>query len=225
MFERTKLLLDKEKIDNIINTSVLIVGIGGVGGITSDLVARLGVGNIYIVDYDKFEISNLNRQILSLRSNVGEYKVDVAKKRILDINDKCNVTTYNTKLDQAFLDNFNTNVNYIIDACDDINAKVLLVEYAITNNIKIISCCGTGNRIDPTKLTYSTIWKTEDDPLSKKFRYELRNNNITYKLPVVCSKEHPIKTKESVGSVSMVPNAAGILLASYVLNDIMKGND
>ncbi len=225
MFERTKLLLDKEKIDNIINTSVLIVGIGGVGGITSDLVARLGVGNIYIVDYDKFEISNLNRQILSLRSNVGEYKVNVAKKRILDINDKCNVTTYNTKLDQVFLDNFNADVDYIIDACDDINAKVLLVKYAITNNIKIISCCGTGNRIDPTKLTYSTIWKTEDDPLSKKFRYELRNNNITYKLPVVYSKEHPIKTKESVGSVSMVPNAAGILLASYVLNDIMKGND
>ena len=113
--------------------------------------------------------------------------------------------------------------DYIIDACDDINAKVLLVKFALKNNIKIISSCGTGNRINPSLLTITNIWKTQYDPLAKKFRYMLRKEHISYKLPVVCSSEVPIiKQSGSVGSMGLVPNCCGIFLASYVINDILK---
>ena len=123
----------------------------------------------------------------------------------------------------SFLDKLEANFDYIIDACDDMNAKVLLVKYAIKNNIKIISSCGTGNKINPEALSITNIWKTYNDPLAKKFRYLLRKEGISYKLPVVSSSEVPIlKTKDIIGSISIVPNTAGIFLASYVINDILK---
>lgn len=222
-FSRIKKVIGINNFNRIKNTSVMIVGIGGVGGSCLEVLARSGIGKIIIIDYDKFEESNLNRQILSLRDNIGDYKVDVAKNRIKLINPLCDIITYKEKVDENFLKNFNDSPDYIIDACDDINAKVLLVKYAIKNNIKIISCCGTGNRINPSKLVITDVWKTKDDPLARKFRYELRKNNIKYNLKVVSSLEKPlIKSKDFVGSMSCVPNAAGILLASYVINDIVN---
>lgn len=216
-------IIGEDNLNRLKKSKVLIVGIGGVGGSAFEMLVRSSIGTIGIVDYDTFEETNLNRQILSLYSNIGEYKVEFAKKRAADINNNCNIITYNKLVNKDFLDNLNDNYDYIIDACDDINAKVLLVKYAIKNNIKIITSCGTGNRIDPSKLVITNIWKTENDPLAKKFRYELRKNDIKYKLPVVASKEVPIiKSGDYVGSVSLVPNSAGILLASYVINDILK---
>lgn len=216
-------IIGEDNLNRLKKSKVLIVGIGGVGGITFEMLVRSSIGTIGIVDYDTFEETNLNRQILSLYSNIGKYKVESAKNRANDINNNCNIITYNKLVNKDFLDNLNDSYDYIIDACDDINAKVLLVNYAIKNNIKIISSCGTGNRMDPTKLLITNIWKTENDPLAKKFRYELRKNDIKYKLPVVASKETPIiKSSDYVGSVSLVPNSAGILLASYVINDILK---
>lgn len=222
-FIRSEAIIGKEKLDRLKKASVLLVGIGGVGGITLEMLVRSGVGNISIIDYDVFEESNLNRQTLSLSSNVGKSKVEEAKKRMLCINPYCSIKTFNIKVTGDFLDDLNNGYDYVIDACDDVKAKVALVNYAINNKIKIISCCGTGNRLFPENLCITNVWKTEYDPLAKKLRGELRKSGINYKLPVVCSKEKPvIKTNGSVGSMPMVPNAAGILLASYVINCIIK---
>lgn len=219
---RTEKIIGIYNINKLNNTNVLLVGIGGVGGITFEMLVRCGVENITIVDYDTFEESNLNRQILSLTSNIGQKKIDVAKKRALEINSKCKINTILGKVDSNMLNNLPSNFDYIIDACDDLKAKVALVKYAVKNNVKIISCCGTGNRVNPEKLKISNIWKTEYDPLAKKFRSELRKEKINYKLPVVFSSEQPIKTNGVIGSLATVPNSAGILLASYVINDVIS---
>lgn len=222
-YKRLIKVIGEDNLTKLMNARVLLVGIGGVGGSSLEMLARSGILNITVIDYDKFEITNLNRQILSLYENIGENKVDVARKRVLSINNKCNIKTYNSLVDESFLDNLEADFDYIIDACDDMNAKVLLVKYAIKNNIKIISSCGTGNKINPEALSITNIWKTYNDPLAKKFRYLLRKEGINYKLPVVSSSEVPIlKTKDIIGSVSIVPNTAGIFLASYVINDILK---
>lgn len=223
---RTIKLIGEENNNMLKSKNILLVGLGGVGGIAFEMLIRSGINNITVIDFDKFEESNLNRQILSNSSNISLYKVDVAKKRASLINKECSVFTYNSKIDEDFIKNINTNYDYIIDAIDDIKAKVLLVKFATSNNIKIISSCGTGNRLDPEKLYITNIWKTSNDPLARKLRYLLRKEKISYKLPVVSSKELPlIKTNNSVGSMAMVPNSAGIMLASYVINDILKGSD
>ena len=223
---RTIKLIGEENNNMLKSKNILLVGLGGVGGIAFEMLIRSGINNITVIAFDKFEESNLNRQILSNSSNISLYKVDVAKKRACLINKECSVLTYNSKIDEEFIKSINTNYDYIIDAIDDINAKVLLVKFATSNNIKIISSCGTGNRLDPEKLYITNIWKTSNDPLGRKLRYLLRKENISYKLPVVSSKELPlIKTNNSVGSMAMVPNSAGIMLASYVINDILKGSD
>ena len=223
--------MELERLHKIIGDSmyklrdlrILIVGIGGVGGSALEMLVRSGINNITIIDFDTFEESNINRQILSLKNNVGKYKVDVAKQRILNINDKCNVITYPNKVDSAFLDNLKPEYDYIVDACDDLDAKVELIKYALKNDIKIISSCGTGNKIHPEMLEITNIWKTEYDPLAKKLRNTLKKEHINNKIHVVSSKEQPIlKTTDHVGSISTVPNAAGILLASYVINDSLK---
>lgn len=219
---RTEKIIGVNNLNKLRSTNVLLVGIGGVGGIALEMLVRSGIENITIIDYDIFDESNLNRQILSLNSNINQNKIDVAKKRMNDINSNCNIITILGSVDSNMLNDLLPSFDYIIDACDDVNAKVALVKYAIQNNIKIISSCGTGNRIDPEKLEISNIWKTQYDPLAKKFRSLLRKEGINYKLPVVYSSEQPlIKTNGSVGSMAMVPNSAGILLASYVINDVI----
>lgn len=220
MFERTRKIIDDEKIEKLKNTSVLLVGVGGVGGSVFEMLIRSAIGKIIIVDYDIFEESNLNRQVLSLNNNIGKSKVIIAKERAKQINPLANILAINAKIDENFII---PKTDYIVDCCDDIKAKVLLALFAYKNNIKIISSCGTGNRINPSMLKLSNIWKTEYDPLAKKLRYELRKVNFKYKLPVVYSTEKPlIKEKGSVGSMALVPNCAGILLSSYVINDIIS---
>lgn len=221
--KRSELLIGKDNVDKLKSAHILIVGLGGVGGSALEMIVRSGIENISIIDYDHFEESNINRQILCTRKNINKSKVDEAEKRIKMINSSCNVTKYNIKLDSTFLSNNTLDVNYIIDACDDVKAKVDLIKYAINNNIKIISCLGTGNKLDPTKLEITNIWKTKYDPLAKKIRSILRKEKINYKLPVVSSVEEVIiKNAKEIPSLALVPNAAGILLASYVINDIIK---
>lgn len=221
-FCRTEKIIGIDNINKLSKTNVLLVGIGGVGGSTLEMLVRSGINNITIVDFDMFEESNLNRQILSLNTNINKRKVDIAKERAVLINSNCKIITYSEKVDKNFINKLNINYDYIIDACDDVKAKVSLIKYAINNNIKIITCCGTGNRIKPELLKISNIWKTQYDPLAKKLRHELRKENVKQKIPVVCSDENPLmKTSGFVGSMAMVPNAAGILLASYVINNII----
>lgn len=221
--ERSIKLIGEDNVLKLKKTRVLIVGLGGVGGMALEMLARCGVESMTLIDYDIFEKSNLNRQILSLQSNLGEKKTNEALKRVMSINERCKVKIYDTKLDKTFLESNPIKTDYIIDACDDVTAKVELIKYAKKNNIKIISCCGTGNKLNPLMLTITNVWKTSNDPLAKKLRQCLRRENITDKIFVVTSNERPlVKNTKKIPSLSLVPNAAGILLASYVVNDVIN---
>lgn len=223
MFERLMALIDDEDMQKIQNTNILLVGVGGVGGYTLESLIRSGFKDITLIDGDFIVESNLNRQIIARNDNLGQMKVEEAKLRALSINKEANIKNINTFLTK---ENFNIYVNeqydYIIDACDDVKIKIELIKYAKRNNIKIISCLGTGKKLDPTKLEITNLNKTFNDPLAKKLRYELRKEGLDLKIPVVFSKEEVKDTKEIIGSAIFVPASAGILLASYVFNDTIK---
>ena len=223
MFERVELILDKEKINKIENSNILIVGIGGVGGACFEALVRLGIKNISIVDGDVLDLSNLNRQLLSNLNNIGHSKVLEAELRAKSINSAINIKTYEMFLNESNINEIPLKTfDYIIDCCDTMTTKLLLIKEAIKNNIKIICSMGTGNRIDATQLQITNIWKTNYDPVAKVIRKMLRDNNIKNKIPVLCSKEVPIKTgKRKPGSISIVPNVAGFFIANYVFNDII----
>lgn len=224
MFDRLKKILTEQEFSKIRNLNILLIGIGGVGGYTLEALVRMGVENITIVDYDVIDLSNLNRQIITTRENVGNSKVLEAKKRALSINSEINITTINKKINEDnYLSLFKTHYDFVIDACDTITTKLLLTLYCIKNKIKIISCMGTGNRLDPTKLEITNIWKTNNDPLAKVIRKELRNRKIKKNIPVVASTEVPRKINDRTpGSSSLVPSVAGIYLASYVINETIR---
>ena len=219
---RLEKMIDSNKLEKIKNTSVLIIGIGGVGGNALEAIVRMGVNNIIIVDNDIIDITNLNRQLISLRSNVGEYKVDAAIKRVKDINNECNIIGINKFIDKSninFL--FNYKIDYVIDCCDTISTKILLIEECLKRNIKFISCMGTGNKFHPEMLEIDELKKTSYDPIAKILRNKFKNVND--KIMVVYSKEKSISINDRIpGSNSLVPSCAGILCASYVINNIIK---
>lgn len=223
-FGRLEKIIGYENINKLVKTNVFLVGLGGVGGACFDSLVRSGIGNIYVCDFDYFEETNLNRQLLSNVDTIGLKKVVVANHYAKKINDNCNIISYSAKLTKDNLNEVIPNdIDYVIDACDDINVKVALVKYAIKNNIKIISSMGTGNKLKPEMLEITNIWKTSYDPLAKKMRTLLKKEKINYKLPVVSSKESAISTCDGkIGSFSPVVNTACLLLASYVINDIIK---
>lgn len=225
MFDRTLKIMDEQLIETIKEQKILLVGVGGVGGFALESLIRLGFQNITIVDADIIEESNLNRQIISTRDNIGKNKVEVAKERALSINPNANVTTYNLFLKEENMDTiFKEKYDYIIDACDTITTKYLLIKKALEVNTKIISCMGTGNRLNPSKVTITRLDKTNNDPLASAMRTILRKNNISLKVPVVWSSEIPKKNKEkAVGSIVLVPAAAGLQLIYYILNDLING--
>lgn len=220
--DRLKKILNNESIDKLNNTTVLIIGLGGVGGHALESIVRMGIGNVIIVDNDIIDITNLNRQLIALRSNIGEKKVETAKKRILDINPNCNVITIDKFIDKNnILELFNYNIDYVIDACDTVSTKILLIEECLNRNIKIISSMGTGNKFHPEKLQIIELKKTSYDPLAKVLRNKFKNEKR--KIMVVSSKELGVKLKDRTpGSTSLVPSAAGIMCASYVINDILE---
>lgn len=226
MFERLRSLINEEQFDKIQNTKILLVGVGGVGGYVLESLIRSGFKKLSIVDGDLIAESNLNRQIVAKKDNLGLSKVKEAKKRALSINSDIEIETINLFLTKEnFASTINQNYDYIIDACDDIKIKIELIKYAINNQIKIITCLGTGRKLNPTKLEITTLDKTYNDPLAKKLRYELRKENIDLKIPVIFSKEEAIKTESIVGSAIFVPASAGILLANYVFMDVIKPQD
>ena len=220
MFDRLEKILTKNEFNIIKNLNILIIGIGGVGGYTLEALTRIGVKNITIVDKDIIDITNLNRQIISMHSNIGQNKTDIAKIRCQDINPNINIKTINKFILNVEILNLNQ-YDYIVDACDTITTKVELIKYCYHNNIKLISCMGTGNRFDPTKLEIKDIYKTNNDPLAKVIRNLLRKEGIKKQI-VVASNEIPIKTDRTPGSTSLVPSVAGIYMASYIIKDILK---
>lgn len=223
MFDRLKVLIDDTQFQKIQETKILLVGVGGVGGYTLESLVRSGFKQLTIVDGDIIGESNLNRQIIAKNDNLGHSKVEEAKLRALSINKEVNINTIATFLSPAnFKDYINDKYDYIIDACDDIKIKIELIKYAQEKNIKIITCLGTGKKLNPTKLEITTLNKTFNDPLAKKLRYELKKQNISLKIPVVFSSEEAINTNNIIGSAIFVPSCAGILLANYVFRDIIN---
>ena len=217
---RLNKIISNDVLDNIRNKTVLIIGLGGVGGHALEAIVRMGVNNVILVDNDVVDITNLNRQLLSLNSNIGDKKVNVARKRVLDINPDCNVITINKFIDSTnYLELFSYNIDYVIDACDTVTTKILLIEECLNRNIKIISCMGTGNKFYPEMLEISELKKTSYDPLAKVIRNKFKNEKR--KIMVVYSKEESVKINDRTpGSTSLVPSVAGVMCASYVINDI-----
>lgn len=221
MFDRLELLIGKENIEKISKINVLIVGIGGVGGTALEALVRSGVKNITIIDKDVFSESNLNRQILSTRDSIGLYKVDVGINRCKSINPDVNITGLKINLDEKNVNELEY-FDYIIDACDDINAKLALMQYANKNNINLISSMGTGKRLNPSNVIITRLDKTSNDPLAKKMRYEARKRGLKLNVPVVCSKEEPINNDRIISSSIFVPSTAGLMLAYYIIEKVIN---
>ena len=226
-FNRFELLIGKENLNKIMNTTVLIIGLGGVGSFALESLVRNGIGNIIIVDNDIIDITNLNRQIMTLRQNVGEFKTDVFYKRILDINPDCKVKKITKLLDKNnLIELFDEKIDYIVDACDTIEVKKELIRQSKTRGIKLISSMGTGNKMDPTKLKIIDVRKSAYDPIASIIRKMVRDEKISGKVMVVCSDEPRIKVSDrKIGSNCLVPSVAGLLCSSYIINDIVGCND
>jgi len=225
-FSRTESLIGNDNLNKIKNSKVLVIGLGGVGGSAVETLARSGIENIILVDYDKVDITNINRQIIALHSTIDKYKTDVFESRIKDINPNCNIIKINKLIDSSNVDElFSYDIDYIIDACDTVETKKILIQKSHDNNIDIISSMGTAKKLDPTKLTTTDIRKTSYDKLAKVLRKWVIDEKINYKVMVVSSTEEVIKTEDNVlASMSFVPNSAGILCAKYVIDKILSKN-
>ena len=219
--ERFASLVKVDKLNIIKNLNILIVGIGGVGGYTLESLVRSGVENITIIDFDKIDSSNLNRQIITNSYNIGRYKTDEAIKRYKEINPNLNITALNIFLNEESLNSIDlSKYNYVVDACDTVKTKELLINECIKNKIKIISCMGTAKKLDASKLKITTLDKTSYDPLAKILRHNI-NKNYHKKIKVVSSTEMPIKTS-LLGSCSYVPAIAGLLITNYIIFNIIN---
>ncbi len=217
--ERLESLVGLDVLKKIKNLNILIVGIGGVGGYTLESLVRCGVENITIIDYDRVDSSNLNRQIISNLNNIGQLKVDVARKRYTNINDKLNLKTMSIFLDKDNIDSINIcQFDYVVDACDSVLTKALLMGVCVSKNIKIISSMGTAKKMDATKLSITTLDKTNYDKLAKKLR-SVVPKNIQRKIKVVSSTEQ-VKDINVLGSNSFVPATSGLLITNYIINDV-----
>ena len=221
--DRSKKLLGEEKINSLSSKRILVIGVGGVGGTALEALARSGYKKFVLVDFDKVDISNLNRQILFTSEDVGKEKVVVAKQRLLKINPEFEVEVINAKIGEITLDELNIGqIDFIVDAIDYIEGKLLIYEYAQKNHIPFISSLGMGNRIDPESVTITTLNKTENDPLAKKMRYLAKQKGLSLKdIPVVFSKEIPLMKTPKPASMIMVPSTAGLLIAKYILNTMI----
>ena len=246
-FARTQLLLGVDAMNKLKNSRVAVFGVGGVGGYSVEAQARSGVGAVDLIDDDKVCLTNINRQIIADVKTIGKYKVDVARDRILSINPRCKVTTYQCfYLPQNAKDFDFSQYDYVIDAVDTVTAKINLVMQANENGVPVISSMGAGNKLDPTAFVVSDIYKTDVCPLAKVMRRELKKRNIK-KLKVVYSKEKPLVPieDESIscrshcvcppgaerkctdrrtipGSVAFVPSVVGLIIAGEVIKDLIK---
>ncbi len=220
-FERVIPILGKENFNKLQKANIIIFGIGGVGSYVAEALVRTGIGNITIVDGDKIEESNINRQLPALYSTVGKSKVEVMKSRVLDINPNINIVTYNVFVTSENIDMFNfSKYDYVIDAIDTVSAKLKIIQKAKECDIRIISSMGTGNKMDVTKFKICDISKTSVCPLAKIIRKELSKLGIK-NVKVLFSTEEPlVKSRDSISSLAFVPGTAGLMIASEVIKDI-----
>jgi len=223
IYQRTRLVIGNSEVEKLKKSKVCICGIGGVGSYTMEALARIGIGNITVIDKDKVDVTNINRQIIANVNNVDTLKVKCAESRINDINPNIKVNSINAYIDETNIKEYiDSSFDYVIDAIDSVNSKVALIKHCYKNKIKIISCMGMGNKLNPLAIKVSDIYKTSVCPLAKIMRKKLKEENIK-KLKVVYSEELPVKNETGVlGSVSFVPGAAGLVIASEVVKDILN---
>lgn len=223
MFDRFELLVGSD-IEKIKKLTVLVLGLGGVGSYAVESLVRSGVGHLILVDHDTIDVTNLNRQLMTLQKNIGEKKTEVWKERIAEINPACRVEVIDTFITKENLEMlFQQSVDYVIDACDTLDTKKEMIKYCLNHKIKFISSMGTAQKLEPTKLTITTLDKTSYDPLAKKLRRTLKEERIYGKVPVVASTEFPRKMNgKTLGSSSFVPSVAGLLCTSYIVNDCLE---
>ena len=232
---RTAMLLGQEAVEKLTRARVAVFGIGGVGGYTLEALARAGIGQLDLIDSDTVSRSNINRQILATQSTVGMPKVEAGRKRVLDINPDCIVRTWEIFYTPETADRFDfTQYDYIVDAIDTVTGKLQLVKAAQEAGTPIISCMGTGNKLDASAFEVSDISKTTMCPLARIMRKELGKRGIKH-LKVVYSKEEALSPagweeeakalgkRQIPGSVAFVPGAAGLILAGEVIKDIANG--
>lgn len=223
MFERLITLIGEDNVNKLKKANVLIVGLGGVGGYALETLVRSGIYNLTIVDGDIVELSNLNRQIISKRDVIGSPKALVAQARTLEINPDVNLKVINEFISE---DNFSLlnidSFDYVIDACDDLNLKILLIKNA--GKYKLISSMGTANKMDMTRFKITTVDKTSYDPLAKIIRKKIKEEKIRTKFKVVSSDEKVMKNGTKLGTIAYMPAVSGLLCASYVINDIIDNN-
>lgn len=226
MFDRLIKVIKEDNLNKLKNKTIAIVGLGGVGGFTVETLVRNGIENIIIIDGDVVDETNKNRQIIALDSTINKNKTDVFEERIKNINKNVNVIKINTFLtDENKEELFKYDFDYLIDACDTVSTKVMLIKECINRNIEFISSMGTGNKLDPKKLNIMKISKTSYDPLARIIRKKMKDENIIKDFMVLSSTEEIIKTKSSTpGSYSVVPSVAGILIADYIIKNIIDIN-
>ena len=239
-FSRTAILLGEDAVDSLMNKKVCLFGLGGVGGFVAEALARAGVGHFVLVDNDTVSKTNINRQIIATLDTIGMNKVDLVAKRILSINEDAIIEKKQMFYLPEMKDEFDfSSYDYVIDAIDTIKAKIDIIEECTKTKTKIISCMGVGNKLDPSKLQITDIYKTSVDPLARVMRTELKKRRIK-KCKVLFSTEYPLKPKESAGvnmemaemkagggsrralpgSVSFVPSVAGLMIGGYVIRDL-----
>lgn len=222
MFDRLVSLIGEDNLDLISSKNILLLGVGGVGGYVAEGLIRSGILNLTVVDDDVIDVSNLNRQLIALNSTIGMKKVDVIKARLLDINSGANIKSIGERVKAEDISKWDLErFDYVIDCIDDVDVKVALAKYALQNDIKLIMSMGTAKKLHPELLKMTTLNKTCYDALAKKVRMLLRGEDIK-KLVVLSSTEEPIKSiDKSLSSCIFVPAVGGLLIANYVINDII----
>ncbi len=239
-FKRTQLLLGKEKIEKLFAATAAVIGLGAVGGFALEILARMGVGNFILADFDTVQESNINRQILALHSTVGIKKCELAKKRVSDINPKCNVKIFDVFVNTDTLPKiFETKPDIVIDAIDSFNPKLRLIEYCYKNNIKIISSMGAALKTDPFSIKYADLFETHHCKLAERLRGDLRKLGISSGVPCVFSEQSPqikpvpLPEQEAkqfgknggpkiLGSTPVITSIFGILLANKAAETIIN---
>lgn len=233
-FSRSELLLGTEALETLRRSRVAVFGVGGVGGYAVEALARSGVGELHLVDNDTVSLTNINRQIIALHSTVGRAKVDVMRERVLDINPDCRVFTYNTFFTPETAGDFDfTRFDYVADAIDTVSGKIQITVSAREAGVPVICAMGAGNKLDPTRFEVAALEKTSVCPLARVMRRELKKRGISG-VKVVYSKEEPTAPRGEVetdavfetrrqtpGSLPFVPAAAGLVLASAVVYDLI----
>lgn len=222
--ERQISLIGEDKTSLLKDKRVMVFGVGGVGSYTVEALCRCGIGSLVLVDGDTVSESNINRQLIATTKNIGQSKADAACERVKEINPECNVTALNVFADAtntaSLLDSYRP--DFIVDAIDCVSTKILIALWAHENGVKIIASMGTGNKLDPSKFQITDISKTSVCPLARVMRKELKDRGIT-KMPVLFSTEDPVRTGQRVtSSISFVPSVAGLMIAGYVINELIK---